>query len=101
MSSQFAHAVNDHAMQEFEGLLSVNQAAKVLGISPKTVRHMVLTGRIEYVKLGARVLFRPEKLREMIEKCTVTIRKWTERKRIARQKPRGYNKRALTRKRAA
>ncbi len=97
MSSQLTHPTD----QAFEGLLSVNQVARILGISPKTVRHMVLTGRIEYVKIGARVLFRPETLRKMIENCTVPVRSHARQKPVAPNTSPGYNKRALTRKRAA
>ena len=57
--------------QKLEGLLDVPRAAKVLGISPKTLRDHVLHRRIDYVKVGARVLFRPDRLVEFIERNTV------------------------------
>jgi hypothetical protein len=44
--------------QKLEGLLDIPRAAKVLGISPKTLRDHVLHRRIDYVKIGGRVLFR-------------------------------------------
>ncbi len=53
------------------GLLDVRRAAKLLGISPKTLRAHVLHRRIDYVKVGGRVLFRPEILLEYIERHTV------------------------------
>jgi hypothetical protein len=48
--------------QKLEGLLDVPRASKVLGISPKTLRDHVLHRGIDYVKVGARVLFRPDRL---------------------------------------
>jgi hypothetical protein len=48
--------------QKLEGLLDIPRAAKVLGISPKTLRDHVLHRRIDYVKIGGRVLFRPDTL---------------------------------------
>ena len=47
--------------QRLEGLLDITRAAKVLGISPKTLRDHVLHRRIDYVKVGGRVLFRPDR----------------------------------------
>jgi len=55
-------------------LLDINRAAKVLGIRPKTLRHHVLRRRIDYVKIGGRVLFRPDTLWEFIERNTVRSR---------------------------
>ncbi len=57
-----------------EDLLDINRAAKILGISPKTLRDHVLHRRIEYVKLRGRVLFRPDKIWELIERNTVPVR---------------------------
>ncbi len=54
-----------------EDLLDVTRAAKVLGISPKTLRDHVLHRRIDYVKIGGRVLFRPDRLWDFIERNTV------------------------------
>jgi excisionase family DNA binding protein len=56
---------------KLEGLLDITRAAKVLGISPKTLRDHVLHRRIDYVKVGSRVLFRPDRLVEFIERNTV------------------------------
>jgi len=56
---------------KLEGLLDVPKAAKVLGISPKTLRDHVLHRRIDYVKVGRRVLFRPDRLMEFIERNTI------------------------------
>ena len=57
-----------------EELLDINRAAKVLGIRPKTLRHHVLRRRIDYVKVGGRVLFRPDTLWEFIERNTIRSR---------------------------
>jgi excisionase family DNA binding protein len=54
-----------------EVLLDVTRAAKVLGISPKTLRDHVLHRRIDYVKIGGRVLFRPDRLWDFIERNTI------------------------------
>lgn len=59
---------------KLEELLDVNRAAKVLGIRPKTLRHHVLRRRIDYVKIGGRVLFRPDTLWEFIERNTIRSR---------------------------
>jgi len=56
---------------KLEDLLAVKKAAKVLGISPKTLRDHVLHRRIDYVKIGGRVLFRSDTLWEFIERNTV------------------------------
>jgi excisionase family DNA binding protein len=57
-----------------DSLLNVKQAAKVLGISPKTLRDHILHRRITYVKIEGRVLFRPDTLLAYIEANTVRAR---------------------------
>ena len=57
--------------QKLEGLLDIPRAAKVLGISPKTLRDHVLHRRIDYVKIGGRVLFRTDTLWDFIERNTI------------------------------
>jgi excisionase family DNA binding protein len=54
-----------------DNLLDITRAAKVLGISPKTLRDHVLHRRIDYVKIGGRVLFRPDRLMDFIEQNTI------------------------------
>jgi excisionase family DNA binding protein len=49
-----------------EPLLDVPTTAKILGLSIDTIRLWVSKGRIEYVKLGSRVMFRPESIRSLI-----------------------------------
>jgi len=60
--------------RKLEELLDINRASKVLGIRPKTLRHHVLRRRIDYVKIGGRVLFRPDTLWEFIERNTIHSR---------------------------
>ncbi len=59
---------------KLEGLLDITRAAKLLGISPKTLRDHVLHRRIDYVKVGGRVLFRPDRLWDFIERNTIHAR---------------------------
>lgn len=49
-----------------EHLLDINEAAEHLNISSHTVRAMVRQRIITFVKLGARVLFRPQDLDQYI-----------------------------------
>jgi excisionase family DNA binding protein len=56
---------------KLEELLDIPRAAKLLGISPKTLRDHVLHRRIDYVKIGGRVLFRPDRLWDFIERNTI------------------------------
>jgi excisionase family DNA binding protein len=52
-----------------ETLLSVEQAAVVLGISPWTVRRYVHLGTLKPVRIGRRVLLEGAELRRLIEQC--------------------------------
>ncbi len=54
-----------------EDLLSVKQAARVLGLSVKTLRTWILHHQIEIVKVGSRVMFKQSTLREFIDRNTV------------------------------
>jgi excisionase family DNA binding protein len=49
-----------------EQLLSVRQAADLLRLHPKSVYALVARGSIPHVRIGRRVLFRPEDLRRWI-----------------------------------
>ena len=49
-----------------EHLLNVQEAAQLLGLRPPTLYKMVCLRRIPYVKLGRRLLFNPEKLRQWV-----------------------------------
>lgn len=53
-----------------EPLLNVTRVAYLLGISVKTLRDWIRDRRIEYVKIGTRVMIRPETLRQFVAKNT-------------------------------
>ena len=53
-----------------EALVSVGRAAPLLGISVKTLRDWILYRRIDYVKIGTRVMIRPETIRELVNRNT-------------------------------
>ena len=50
-----------------EPLLDIDETAEILNISPYTVRAMVKLRMITFVKLGSRVLFRPQDLTDFVE----------------------------------
>jgi excisionase family DNA binding protein len=50
-----------------EPLLGIDEAAERLGLSGHTVRAMVRQRKIAFVRLGARILFRPQDLANYIE----------------------------------
>lgn len=49
-----------------EPLLDVPRAAHLLGISEKTLRDWIQARRIDYVKVGTRVMFQPETIRQFV-----------------------------------
>jgi excisionase family DNA binding protein len=53
-------------LEPIEPLLSVPQAAKILGISQSTLRNWMQRKKIARVKVGGRVMFRPDTIREFI-----------------------------------
>lgn len=57
-----------------ENLLSNNEAAQVLGISPFSLRGKVYRREVPFIKIGRRVLFSPRALQEFIESNTVCAR---------------------------
>jgi excisionase family DNA binding protein len=61
-------------VNSIERLLSNDEAAAVLGISPFSLRGKVSRREIKFVKFGRRVLFRKQDLIDLIEKCTVEPR---------------------------
>jgi hypothetical protein len=52
-----------------EDLRGVNDAAACLNLSPWTVRYYWKTGQLRGVKIGRRVLFEPEELRNFVARC--------------------------------
>jgi excisionase family DNA binding protein len=68
-----AHAIHTLPISDpIEPLVGVDKAARLLGISPKTLRDWIQARKIEYVKVGTRVLFRPSSIRQFI---TANIRR--------------------------
>lgn len=59
---------------ELERLLNNTEAAKLLNISPFSLRGKVSRREIKFVKFGRRVLFRKQDLLELIEQCTMQPR---------------------------
>lgn len=49
-----------------EPLLDIATASKILGLSVNTLRLWVCKRRIEFIKLGSRVMFRPEAIRALV-----------------------------------
>jgi excisionase family DNA binding protein len=63
VQSTFPHTV-------IEPLLSVKEAAYLLGISVKTIRDWVQNRKIAYVKAGTRVMIHPETIRDFVRQNT-------------------------------
>lgn len=55
---------------DLEPLLSIDEAARVLSVSPATIRTWIHRKRITYVKMGRRVGFHPDTIRNFIAKNT-------------------------------
>ena len=53
-------------LSPIDPLLDVPRAAHLLGISVKTLRDWTQARRIEYVKVGTRVMIRPETIRQFV-----------------------------------
>jgi excisionase family DNA binding protein len=60
------------------GLRSVSEVAAELGISEATVRSWILYRRIDVVKVGRRVLIKPETLERLIQAGTIPAEKGRE-----------------------
>jgi excisionase family DNA binding protein len=58
------------AIDPIEPLLDVMRAAPLLGISVKTLRDWIQGRRIDYVKVGTRVMIRPETIRQFVTNNT-------------------------------
>lgn len=57
-----------------EGLLSADQAAKILGVSKSMVYWLATSGALKKVKINSCLRFRREHLEEYIERCTQEAR---------------------------
>jgi len=60
----------DSVLAPIEPLLDVRRAAHFLGISVKTLRDWIQAHRIDYVKVGTRVMIRPETIRQFVTSNT-------------------------------
>jgi excisionase family DNA binding protein len=59
---------DQHGARVIEPLLSIVEAADVLGISPMSVRRLLERGELQGVRVGLRRrLIQPERLREYLE----------------------------------
>lgn len=57
-------------LDPIEPLLDLRRAAYLLGISVKTLRDWIHARRIEHVKVGSRVMIRPETVRQYVTNHT-------------------------------
>ena len=68
---RFAGGMSHTATEGYEALrpvLSVNEAARVLGIERATLYRLLRAGELESVRVGKRQKFRPEDLEEYLER---------------------------------
>lgn len=56
--------------QNLEPLLSIDEVARILAVSPATIRTWIHRKRLPYVKMGRRVGFHPDSIRNFIAKNT-------------------------------
>ena len=70
MSTEVLRLDPTFAMQTLEPLLSINEVARILAVSPATIRTWIHRKRIPYVKMGRRVGFHPDTIRTFIAKNT-------------------------------
>jgi len=61
-------------MKEESRLLTVEQAAHFLGLSPWTIRYWISQGKFEVVRLGRRSLLDRKYLEKVVEEATVKKR---------------------------
>ena len=54
-------------MMETTSLLDIPQAARLLGIKPRTLRGWVAAGKIGHVRLGRLVRLRPEDIGALVQ----------------------------------
>lgn len=57
-----------------ERLLNIREASKLLNLGRQTLYNWASQRKIEFVKLGGRLLFRPAAIRKLIDANTVTAR---------------------------
>jgi predicted site-specific integrase-resolvase len=58
---------------QLQSLIPPNQAAQILGVSPGTLQVWRTTGRwrLPFVKVGGRVMYRPDDIQEFVERRTM------------------------------
>jgi excisionase family DNA binding protein len=62
-------------VQPNRSLLTTEEFAAALGLSPKTVRQWTFARKIPFVRVGGKAIrFRPETVTEIIEKGEVPVR---------------------------
>ena len=52
-----------------ETLLTVNETAKTLCVSPRTIWALTQDGALACVRIGRRVLYAPDDIRAFIDRC--------------------------------
>jgi excisionase family DNA binding protein len=68
-----------------DDLLTVTEAAELLGISPWTMRHWISDGKIEFIKYGNGVVrLKRSTVDDFIASCTIRARKAHGRSKNAR-----------------
>ena len=60
--------------QVTKGLMTVEQFAEAVGLRPATVRQKVWRREIEFVRIGRAIRFKPETVKQIIERGTVPAR---------------------------
>jgi excisionase family DNA binding protein len=57
-----------------QNLLNVHEASRVLGISKSMLYELAASGQLAHVRIGARILFRPEQLEAFVESCSAPVK---------------------------
>lgn len=58
-----------------ERLLNVNETAEIQGIAPATLREWIFRRRLPFIKLGSRVLFHPDDIKQFVKQSKVEVPK--------------------------
>ena len=56
-----------------EQLMGLKEASAFLGLSPATLYKYINQRKVPFTKIGSRVLFKPEALREWVEEKSVPV----------------------------
>ncbi len=60
-----------HNSRTPHNLLTTEEFAAALGLSPKTVRQWVWMRRVSFIRVGRAIRFRPETVNEIIDRGTI------------------------------